>query len=87
MPEQPTRVISNPLAQPPNTTYGNGDVTRGIYRIRNDESGSCYACVEYDTLATMNVPELRYRERRYKPEFDRLPWKEDYDSNAAAKKS
>ena len=62
-------------------------MTRGIYRIRDNESGSCYACVEYDTLATMNVPEQRYRERGYKPEFDRLPWKEDYDPEEAANKS
>jgi len=66
---------------------GNGHVTRGIYRFRIDESGSCYANVEYDTLATMNVPERRYRDRRYKPDFDRLPWKEAYDADEAAKKS
>jgi hypothetical protein len=62
-------------------------VTRGIYRVRNDESGACFARVEYDTLATMDVPEQRYRDRRYKPEFDNLPWKEVYDADEAAKKS
>jgi hypothetical protein len=61
-------------------------MTRGVYRTGNEESGTCYAHVEYVNCATMDLPEQRYRDRGYKPEFDKLPWKTDYDAaNAAAK--
>ena len=60
-------------------------MTRGIYRTRNEEGGACYALVEYVNDATMDVPEQRYRDRGYRPEFDKLPWKKDYDAaNAIA---
>jgi hypothetical protein len=62
-------------------------MTRGIYRTRIEESGACYVLVEYETPATMEVPEQRYRERGYKPEFDKLPWKRDYDPAKAATES
>jgi hypothetical protein len=61
-------------------------MTRGVYRTQNEESGACYAYVEYATYAAMDVPEQRYRDRGYRPEFDKLPWKKDYDAaNADAK--
>ena len=62
-------------------------MTRGIYRTQTKESGACYVHVEYDTIAAMELTEQRYRERGYKPEFDKLPWKKDYDAAEAAKKA
>ena len=62
-------------------------MTRGVYRTRNEESGAQYAHVEYDIHADMDIPEQRYRDRRYQPEFDRLPWKNDYDAVKAVKKA
>jgi hypothetical protein len=60
-------------------------MTRGIYRTQTKESGACYVHVEYDTIAAMELTEQRYRERGYKPEFDKLPSKKDYDAAEAAK--
>jgi len=62
-------------------------MTRGVYRTRNKESDSQYAHVEYDIHADMDIPEQRYRDRRYQPEFDRLTWKNDYDAAEAVKKA
>jgi hypothetical protein len=60
-------------------------MTRGVYRTKNEEIGARYAHVEYVNYATMDLPEQRYRDRGYKPEFAKLPWKKDYDAaNAAA---
>ena len=61
-------------------------MTRGIYRTKTKEGGACYVHVEYVTPATMEVPEQRYRDKGYRPEFDKLPWKEEYDAAEAAKK-
>ncbi len=60
-------------------------MTRGIYRTFNVESGARYAHVEYDTHADMDISEQRYRERRYRPAFDSLPWKVDYDADKSLK--
>jgi hypothetical protein len=55
-------------------------MTRGIYRTFNMESGARHAHVEYDSRSEMDITEQRYRERRYQPVFDALPWKDEYEA-------
>jgi hypothetical protein len=66
-------------------------VTRGIYRTLA-ESGYCFVRVKYQItigaakpiIEFMELAEQRYRKRRYLPEFDQLPWKEDNDAAVPA---
>jgi hypothetical protein len=53
---------------------------RGIYRTLGGEGLPNYAWVVYGTAAAFDVPEEYYRVRRYMPEFEHLPWKEEYDA-------
>jgi hypothetical protein len=45
---------------------------RGLYRT----IGRAY--VTDDTQMAFNVPEAEYRAFDYKPDYDSLPWREDY---------
>ena len=50
---------------------------RGLYRIRGVSVFSNNATVT-DNTVTFNITEAVYRERGFEPEFDTLPWKEEY---------
>lgn len=52
-------------------------VTHGLYRTHDLATGANTVRVKYDTLAEMDISEMRYRERRYQPDFDTLPWKKE----------
>ena len=65
-------------------------MTRGLYRTLA-ESGHCGVHVEYSfklgqmtpLVRRMELTEQRYRERQYRPAFDRLPLKETSSEIAA----
>jgi len=57
---------------------------RGIYRTLGGEGLPNYAWVIYGTAAAFDVPEEYYRYRQYKPAFEDLPWKEEYDTTKSA---
>jgi hypothetical protein len=54
---------------------------RGIYRKRNGWGDQHSAHVKYDERQELDISESRYRERGYKPPFDKLPWKEEIENN------
>ena len=65
-------------------------MTRGIFRTQT-ENGDCCVQVEYGITIgrtpkneIMELTEQRYRKRGYKPEFDKLPWKIDYEARVSA---
>lgn len=51
---------------------------RGLYRA----IGRAY--VTDDETMAFNVPEADYRAFGYQPDYDRLPWREDYVATAGA---
>jgi hypothetical protein len=55
-----------------------GKEPRGLYWTRGVGGLSNAAHVTDGTLS-FDIPEARYRHNGYKPSFDDLPWKEDYD--------
>lgn len=58
---------------------------RGVYRTETPESGAEYAFVEYGTASSLGdtVPRAVYEERGYRPEFDSLPTKAEYEQKNA----
>ncbi len=61
---------------------------RGIYRVRRIGGLGSDARVT-DGTSVMDMPESVYRARDFQPDFDKLPWKHQYDaqqiSNSASK--
>lgn len=57
---------------------------RGIYRATIDKLGYEYAYVDYGTASDIGeVPRALYDTRGYAPEFDNLPTKAEFQTNAA----
>jgi hypothetical protein len=57
-----------------------GPEFRGLYRTSGGEGLPNYVWVIYGTAAAFHVPEDYYRDRRYQPAFEDLPWKGEYDA-------
>jgi hypothetical protein len=57
----------------------------GIYRVRRIGGLGSDACVT-DGTTVMDVPESVYRARSYEPDFDKLPWKDEYDAKTSSEK-
>jgi hypothetical protein len=61
-------------------------MAKGIYKTKTEKSGAEYAAIDYGgNGVTMDIPRDLYEDRGYKPRFDDLPTKEQY--NLARKKS
>ena len=58
---------------------------RGIYRVRRIGGLGSDARVT-DTTTVMDVPESIYRARGYQPDFDKLPWQDEYDAKKSSEK-
>jgi len=58
---------------------------RGIYRERRIGGLGNDARVT-DGTTEMDVPESVYRARGYQPDFDKLPWKGEYDAKKPSEK-
>ena len=52
---------------------------QGLYRTETDEAGLRYARLKYGEVE-IDVPEMRYRDHGYKPDFDTLLSREEFDS-------
>ncbi len=57
----------------------NMESPRGIYKERNGWVTQYSAHVKYDEHQELDVSEELYRERRYQPPFDQLPWKDEVE--------
>jgi hypothetical protein len=58
---------------------------RGIYRMRR--IGGLGSDARVTNGATeLDVPESVYRARGYRPDFDKLPWKDKYDAKKSSEK-
>ena len=51
----------------------------GVYRTK-DSTGAEYALADYGASALGELPRSLYEERGYKPPFDQLPTKEEYEA-------
>jgi len=58
---------------------------RGIYRVRRIGGLGSDARVT-DTTTVMDVPESVYRARGYQPDFDTLPWQDEYHAKKSSEK-
>jgi hypothetical protein len=47
--------------------------SRGVYRTQGEAGFPNTVLVEYGTLG-FNISEQEYRDNKYEPEFDELPW-------------
>ena len=56
---------------------------RGIYRVRRIGGLGSDARVT-DTTTVMDVPKSVYRARGYQPDFDKLPWQDEYDAKKSS---
>ena len=68
-----TNSDSGTASQP---TPEKGNAFRGLYRTIS------WAYVTNGAMA-FQVPEVEYRAFGYEPDYDKLPWKEDYDATRA----
>ena len=57
----------------------------GIYRVRRIGGLGSDARVT-DTTTVMDVPESVYRARGYQPDFDTLPWQDEYHAKKSSEK-
>ena len=50
---------------------------RGVYRTRGEDGKPNTVLLESGTLG-FDIPEQEYRDNKYKPDFEDLPWSQEY---------
>jgi hypothetical protein len=57
---------------------------KGIYRTKTAPNGVEYAYIDYEEVSGIGeIARARYESQGYKPPFDDLPTKEEYDAKRA----